>query len=481
MSAHKKSTTTAAALAALLFVTGGLLLAQKSPKDPFVFGPLNKIQLPKVEEIKLGNGLRVFLVEDHEFPTVSLRALVRTGSVFDPADKAGLAALTGMALRTGGTTMRTGDELDKELETLAATIESNIDMTVGSIDASALKEDTGRLLEILADILIVPAFRQDKIDLAKIELRTVISRRNDNVRAIAGREFDGLIYGPTSPYARQIEYATVEAITRDDIVKFYSTYFTPNNTLLAVWGDFDSAALKASLAKTLGRWKPGRITVPAWPAVAYEDKATVNFIDKPDVNQSNIILGHIGGLMNNPDLPALNVMNSILSFDRMFKKVRTDEGLAYSVWGNYGSGFDYPGTFSCGAQTKSQSTVHAIELMIQEMKRITREEVTDAELGKAKDQYLNSYVFRFDSRAKIINRLMSYAYYGYPMDFSDRIKAGVEKVSRADVLRVAKKYLNPDKLQILVVGRASDFDKPLSSLGKVNVIDITIPPPPKVK
>lgn len=481
MSAHMKSMKTPAAFAALLLLAGGLLLAQKNPKDPFVFSPLNKIQLPKVEETKLGNGLRVFLVEDHEFPTVSLRALVRTGSVFDPADKAGLAALTGMVLRTGGTTTRTGDQIDKEIETLAATVESSIDMTMGSIEVSALKEDTGRVLEIMADILLNPAFRQDKIDLAKIELRTVISRRNDNIRGITGREFDRLIYGPNSPYARQIEYANVEAITRDDLVKLYQTYFYPNNTLLAVWGDFDSASLKASLAKTLGRWKPGRVNVPAWPAVTYEDKATVNFIDKPDVNQSNIILGHLGGLMNNPDLPALNVMNSILSFDRMFKKVRTDEGLAYSVWGSYGSGFDYPGTFSCGAQTKSQSTVHAIELMIKEMKRITQEEVTDAELAKAKDQYLNSYVFRFDSRAKVINRLMSYAYYGYPMDFSDRVKSGVEKVTKADVLRAARKYLNPDKLQILVVGRASDFDKPLSTLGKVNTIDITIPPPPKVK
>jgi zinc protease len=472
---------TPAALAALLLLASGLLLAQKNPKDQFVFGPLNKIQMPKVEEMKLGNGLRVFLVEDHEVPTVSLRALVRTGSVFDPADKAGLAALTGMVLRTGGTTTRTGDQIDKELETVAATVESIIDTTIGSIWVSALKEDTGRALEMLADILINPAFRQDKIDLAKIELRTVISRRNDQVGQIADREFNRLIYGQNSPYARQIEYATVEALTREDVLKFYQTYFYPNNTLLAVWGDFNSAALKASLTKTLGRWKSGRVNVPAWPAVTSVDKATVNFIDKPDVNQSNIILGHIGGLMNNPDLPALNVMNSILSFDRMFKKIRTDEGLAYSVWGSYGSGFDYPGTFSCGAQTKSQSTVYAIELMLKEMKRITQEEVTDSELAKAKDQYLNSYVFRFDGRAKIINRLVYYAYYGYPMDFSDRVKSGVEKVTKADVLRVARKYLNPDKVQVLVVGRASDFDKPLSTLGKVNTVDITIPPPAKVK
>jgi zinc protease len=191
------------------------------------------------------------------------------------------------------------------------------------------------------------------------------------------------------------------------------------------------------------------------------------------------MLGHIGGLMNNPDLPALNIMNQILSFERMFKRIRTDEGLAYSVWGDYGATYVYPGTFSCGAQTKSQSTVYAVNIMLQELKKITEQEVTDDELAKAKDGYLNSYVFNFESKSQIVNRLMSLAYYGYPLDFAEKQKAGVEKVTKADVLRVAKKYIQPDKVQILVVGKKEDFDKPLSTLGAVNVIDITIPAPKK--
>jgi zinc protease len=191
------------------------------------------------------------------------------------------------------------------------------------------------------------------------------------------------------------------------------------------------------------------------------------------------MLGHIGGLMNNPDYPALNIMNFILSFERMFKRIRTDEGLAYSVWGDYGASYVYPGIFSCGAQTKSQSTVYAIDIMLKELKKITEQEVSDEELAKAKDGYLNSYVFNFESKSQIVNRLMTYAYYGYPLDFSEKLKAGVEKVTKADVLRVAKKYLQPDKVQILVVGKKEDFDKPLSSLGSVNVIDVAIPAPKK--
>jgi len=163
----------------------------------------------------------------------------------------------------------------------------------------------------------------------------------------------------------------------------------------------------------------------------------------------------------------------------MFKRVRTDEGLAYSVYGSYGASYAYPGTFNCGVETKSQSTVYAISIMLQELKKITEQDVTDAELAKAKDGYLNSYVFEFESKPQIVYRLMSLAYYGYPPDFAEKLKEGVEKVTKADVLRVAKKYIRPDKVQILVVGKKEDFDKPLSTLGAVNVIDIAIPAPKK--
>jgi zinc protease len=450
--------------------------AQKSPKDKFIFPPLNPIKMPQVERVELGNGLELFLVEDHEYPTIDVRAMVRLGSVFEPASKIGLASITGRVLRTGGTASMTGDQIDKELETMAAYVSTSIGLTSGYIMVSVLKEDIDRALEILADILMNPAFQEDKINLAKIREKTSISRRNDEVRQIAYREFEKLIYGKDNPYARHPEYSTIEAITRQDVVDFYNNYFFPNNTIMAVWGDFDPKDMVAKIKKALGEWKKTEAEVPALPRVSYEYKYTINYIDKPDVNQSNIMLGHIGGLMDNPDYPALSVMNSILSWDRMFKIIRTDEGLAYSVWGYYGANYQVPGVFRCGAQTKSESTVYAVELMLKELRRIREEEVSSQELARAKDEYLNSYVFNFDSRAKIVNRLMTYAFFGYPLDFMDRIKKGVEKVTKEDVLRVAKNYLRPDKVQILVVGKKEDFDKPLATLGEVNVIDITIPP-----
>jgi predicted Zn-dependent peptidase len=451
------------------------VLAQKSPKDRFEFPPLNPIKMPDIRRVELANGLKVFLVEDHDFPTIDIRAVVRIGSIYEPAEKIGLGALTGTVLRSGGTELKTGDDIDRELESLAATVETYIGQSSGGFVSSMLKEDVDRVLAILIDILMNPAFREDKIELAKIQQRSETSRRNDEVEGITRREFGKLIYGATSPYARHPEYATINAITRADIIRFYKRGFHPNNTIMTVWGDFETEEMVDKLAKTLGTWPKGTPDIPLQPKVTYDYKYTVNFIDKPDVNQSNISLGHIGGLMNNSDYPALSVMNNILSWERMFKKIRTDEGLAYSVWGTYGASYKRPGVFSCAAQTKSESTVYAIELMLEEIRRITKEEVNDDELAKAKDRYLNTFVFNFDSKAKIVNRLMIYAYNGYPMDFMETIRSGVEKVTKADVLRVAKKYLRPDKVQILVVGNKDAFDKPLSSLGEVNVIDIKIP------
>jgi len=464
---------------AVLILSAGLASAQKSPKDEFFFGELNPIRMPKIEKVTLANGLRLFLVEDHDYPTIEIHGRVYTGSIYDPPELVGLASITGTVLRTGGTKHISGDELDKELETMAASIETYIGLNSGGISVSMLKYDLDRCLWLTADILMNPVFSQDKIELAKVAMRTSIARRNDDVGEITSREFYKLIYGKDHPYARVPEYATVEAITREHIVDFYNTYFHPNNMLMAVWGDFKTSEMVDKIRNLFQDWPSKPVDLPPKPEVKYNRSYSVYYIEKPDVNQSNIMIGHIGGLRKDPDFPALTVMNSILSFDRLFKRIRTDEGLAYRVWGNYGANYDYPGVFSAGAQTKSASTVRAVQLILEEMKRITRERVTEQELKKAKERYLNSFVFNFDSQAKIINRMLTYSYFGYPLDFAERFKEKIEKVSAEDILHAAGKYLRPDQVQILVVGNQKDFDKPLSTLGKVNVIDITIPGPGK--
>jgi predicted Zn-dependent peptidase len=451
--------------------------AQKNPKESFTYPPLAKIRIPAVREVSLPNGMKLYLIEDSSYPTIDLRAMIRTGSVTDPADKIGLADIAGTVLRTGGSKAVPGDEMDKLLETLGASVETGIGQTSGYVYVSLLKEDVDKGLEVLAGILEDPAFPQEKIDLAKIEQKSGISRRNDNVRGIAFREFSKLIYGKDSPYARHAEYATIDAITRDDLVALHRKYFHPNNVTVAVWGDFDAREMEKKIAGAFAAWKPVKLDIPPVPKVDYRYDYTVNFINKTDVNQSNILLGHVGTILNNPDYPALQILNQILSYERMFKKVRTEEGLAYNVWGYYGADFDHEGSFSSGCQTKSESTVKAVRIMLDQIRKIQESEVTDEELSRAKDNYLNSFVFNFDSKSKIVERLMTYTYFGYPRNFMDMEKEAVEKVTKADILRVAKRYLHPDKVRILVVGKKEDFEEPLSNLGPINVIDITIPEP----
>ena len=441
---------------------------------------LRDVQVPQVERVTLANGMRLFLLEDHELPLINLSVRLRTGSVYEPAEKIGLASITGEVMRTGGTTSKTGDQLDEELESIAASVETGIGLNSGSASMSVLKQDLDTGLAILADVLMNPAFREDKIQLAKMQQRSMISRRNDDVGSIAEREYSKLIYGPDSVYARQEEYATIDNISRDDLVAFHEKFYGPNNVMLAVWGDFNTKQMIEKIEKAFEGWPKVELDLPEVPKVQYEFRKTVNVVRKDDVNQSNVYLGHIGGLMNDPDYFALIVMNRILGggfTGRLFKNVRSREGLAYSVFGAYSANYDHPGEFYVGCQTKSESTVYAIRVMLKEVEKMQEAEVTDEELALAKDSFLNSFVFNFDAKGEVVNRLMTYEYYGYPADFLQKTKQNVEKVTKADVLRVAKKHLQPDKVQILAVGRPDDFDEPLSVLGPASEIDITIPPP----
>ena len=443
---------------------------------------LREIVIPEVKHVTLANGMRLFLLEDHELPLINMSAMIRTGSVYEPADKIGLAAITGTVMRTGGTTSMTGDEIDERLEQIAASVETGIGLNSGRASMSVLKEDVDTGLAILADVLMNPAFAEDKIELAKIAHRSSIARRNDFPFSIAVREYTKIVYGPESVYARHTEYATIGNITRDDLVAFHRKFFHPNNIMLAVWGDFETQPMVKKIEQAFKGWQIVDTEPAPVPQVKYEFRPTVNVIQKDDINQSCILLGHIGGMMNDPDYFALVVMNEILggSFtSRLFKNVRSRMGLAYSVFGFYSADYDHLGVFYVGCQTKSKSTIQAIRAMTDEVRKITEAEVTDEELALAKESYLNSFVFNFDSKGEIVRRLMTYQYFGYPEDFLQKTKENVETVTQADVWRVAAKHLHPDKMQILAVGRPGDFDEPLSVLGPVQEIDVTIPSPQK--
>ncbi|HIK07664.1 MAG TPA: insulinase family protein [Trichormus sp. M33_DOE_039] len=443
------------------------------------FAPLPEIKLPKYERFVLPNGLVVYLMEDHELPLVSGTALVRTGSRWEGGDKVGLAGLTGTVMRTGGTKKHSADELNEILEQRAAAVETSINEAAGSASFESLSDDLETVFGLFAEVLREPIFAQEKLDLAKTQAKGGIARRNDDPDTIASREFRKLIYGKESPYARTTEYATIDRITREDLVRLHRDFFHPNNTILGIVGDFNSQKMRSLIQAKLGNWQrnPKMIKLPL-PEVSPANTGGVFFVNQPQLTQSSVLVGHLGGRFDNPDYAALDVLNGVLNGfgGRLFNELRSRQGLAYSVYGLWSPRFDYPGIFIAGGQTRSDATVQFVRALQAEIKRTQAQPVTAQELARAKESTLNSFVFNFQDPAQTLSRLMRYEYYGYPADFLFRYQKAVSTTTAADVQRVAKQYLKPENLVTLVVGNQTAIQPPLTQLAtQVTPIDVTIP------
>lgn len=440
--------------------------------------PLPEFHPQQPKRVQLDNGIVIFLQEDHELPLIDGTITIRGGGKNEPEDKVGLISVFASAWRTGGSKTRSGDELDDMLEARAAKLEITGDQLRTYISLSSLKGDFDFVLDMFNDLLRNPEFRQDKIDLAKDGVRTEIARRNDDLGEITGREATKIAYGSQSPYARVPEYATVNAITRKDLLDWHARYVQPGNMIVAVAGDFNSAEMEARLRKLFSGWGNGP-AIPKANVAVTPTRPGVFFVAKDDVNQSEIRMVSLGIRRDDPDYYAVEVMNQVLSggfSSRLVNNLRTKAGLAYSVGGGVSALFDHPGLTVLSIGTKSGTTAEAVDGLYNEMAKM-RAGVTAVEVQLAKDSILNSFVFEFDSKEKVMNARANYEFHGYPADFLERYQKGVAAVTVADVDRVARKYLVKDKFALLVVGRAADFDKPLSSFGPVTTVDVTIPQP----
>jgi zinc protease len=479
-----------AALTSSLLLTSASLPAQSTQAAPapteaqpwkqIPIPPLHAFKPAQPRRIELPNGLVIFLQEDHELPFIEGTILIRGGNRDEPTAKTGLVSLYGETWRTSGTATIDGDKLDDELEAKAASLETSGGGASTSMTWSSLKGDLDTVFAAAVDLLLHPAFKEDKLQLAKQQLNTGISRRNDDAGGIAHREAIKLAYGTHNPYARELEYATVDAVKLDDLKAWHDRTVVASNIIIAVSGDFDSAAMEAKLRAAFEPLPRGQRLQTA--KVTFTDpKPGVNFVEKDDVNQSNVLIVGLGTERSNPDYYALSVMNQIFSGgfgSRVVQNVRTKLGLAYSVEGSYGASYDHPGVFFVEAATKSATTVAAAKALLAEIDRLKTDPPTPAELSKAKDQVLNSFIFHYDSPDKTLGEQVTLAFYGYPADTLEKYKTGIEKVTAADVSRVANKYIDTSKLAILVVGNESQIAPKIDTLGKVTNLDIAIPPPP---
>lgn len=436
------------------------------------FTPL-KFEIPKSERTVLANGMVVYLLEDHELPLVNITAYVHAGSIYEPPDKTGLAGLAGAVMRTGGTRDVPPEKLDAELEYMASSIESAMGDDSGNVSMSTLVKNLDRTLELFAQVLMTPAFREDRVAQAVNMTVEGLRRQNDDPKAVANRELHKALYAG-HPLGRVPTIDSVKKVTRGDLIEFHQGYFRPNNILLAVSGDFKRDDLLARLERLFGGWKPEKVTFPLVGEPAATVKAETLFARK-DVSQSVIRMGEMGIDKNNPDLYALRVMDYIVGggfTSRLTQEVRSNQGLAYNVDCSVDVGRLFIGTITAETETKAGSTVRAITLIRDIINGMTAAQVTEQELSLAKEYMINSFIFGFTRPDAIVNQRLRLEFYGYPAGYLENYRDNISRVTREDVLRVARKYLHPDRMVLVVVGDEQKFDKPLSTFGPVREIKL---------
>lgn len=450
--------------------------------------PWQQIPIPKLHQFKphqparieLKNGIVIFLQEDNELPFISGSVLIPGGARDEDPAKAGLVGLYAQAWRTSGTAAMSGDAMDNLLEAKAAHIETSGDDDSTSIEWDSLKADADQVFALAMDLLFHPKFSQEKLELAQQQEATAIVRRNDDEDGIAEREAARLVYGVNSPYTRQPELATIRAVSVADLQAWHDRTLK-GKLIVGISGDFDPAAMEAKVRAAFENL-PSVTPEPPRNEKFAGPKPGIYFIDKPDVDQSDVQIVCLGVDRRNYDVPTLAVMDEILGggfSSRLFQKIRTELGLAYSVGGGFGLEYDHPGMFDVNLLTKSASTVDATREAQAQIAGLVAHPFTQTELDRAKDDLLNSFLFRYDTRDKILEEREQLEFYGYPADYLETYRGAIEKVTLADLTAAAKKYIHPEKMAVLVVGNGSEIKPGLEALrqGPATPVDITIPRP----
>jgi len=456
------------------------------PHEELTYEPI-QFKPPVPQKHTLSNGMELYLIEDNELPIFNISGLVKTGTIYDPADKIGLASIFASVMRTGGTVSREPDALNEELESMAASVEIGMSPEYGSVSLSTLAEDIDKGLEIFADVLRNPAYREEKLDLRKQQAIEGIRRRNDNPIQLAWRNFSEILYGKDHPFGWYSEIENVENISVDDLKAFHARYFHPNNIMLSITGDFDTESIITKLENAFEGWGKSEIDFPDIKQVERDRTPSVHYIKK-ELPQTTMLIGHIG-IQRKPDFPdlfALRVMNDILGeggfTSRLMSQVREKHGLAYMVGSIMQTSlYTNPGEFFAYSQTRAEKTAEAITLITDIIRGMRDAPVTENELKRTKDSLINSFVFSFESSSQIAFQQMMLDYRGFAPGFLETFTDNIAKVTVEDVQAVAQKYLHPDALTIVTVGNKENFDRPLDEFGEINEIEIEQPEPPPVE
>ena len=445
------------------------------------FAPL-QLAVPRVgREVQrrvLPNGLILYLAEDHSLPILDAYAVFRAGSLYEDSGHPGTARFTASQLRNGGTQQYPAAILNEELEVLGASIETSASEEAISISLSALAKDTDYALHLFAEVIRQPAFAEGQLQVSKGRVVEDLRRLADNPPQVLAREFARTLYTEAHPLGRPLTPAQVEALQPGHLREHYVRFFHPNNLMLAVVGDFYTEEMAAKIGALFGDWPSSPIDPPPLPQVQPHLLRGVYIISRP-LAQASLTLGHFGINRFNPDRYAIEMMDAILGgggfASRIMERVRTEEGLAYSVGTAFPTSTRDISLFRATAQTKNENVPRTVTAIVEEMRRIQHQPVSQNELDRARDAFINSFVFRFTSRSGIVRQLLMLEFNGYPADYLDTLLDRYRSVTVADVQRVAKEYLRPDAATIFIIGDPAKFESAMQSFGPVHRLTLESP------
>lgn len=455
---------------ATVLLTGGLVSGAFAASDAPIparpeqlsFPPLT-FELPPAEGYRheLSNGIPVYIAEDHTLPLVDVAITLRLSSHVEPDDKTGLAAATGTLLRRGGTARLSAEEFDEQVELLAADINSFGGSTRSAASVDCITPALDRCLDLFFEMLKTPGFDADRLEIEKGNFLETMKQRNDDAQDILTREWGFLLYGEDFFAEKPVTADDLGAIGRDDLIAFHKAYWRPEHMVVAVSGDVDPEKILARLEKELGDW-PGDVEVPApWPPPKpdHQPEPGLYHVEK-DIPQGKVFIGHLGlewEDWNNPDAAPLRVMTEILGSggftSRITKRVRSDEGLAYSAGSVFTIDPFWPGQFRVFFQSKNPTVALAAKIALEEIRRIQDEPVSAEELQLAKQGLIESFPRRFESPSRIVGTYAEDEYLGRPHEYWQLWRERVRAVTAEDVQRVAQRHLRPDQLIFLVVGK----------------------------
>jgi zinc protease len=413
--------------------------------------------MPPVQRTVLPNQLILLVSEENSLPFVTIQLLIDSGSRRDPSGEEGLSYLTARGLLLG-TSKRTVTAIHEDLDFMGASLSSSSDRDYATLSLQVLKKDLDKGWDLFMDVLTQPTFPEEEIKREIEKALAAIQSQEDQPDEVAEKEFQKTLF-PNSPYGHPVQGTreSLPHITREALLRFYRSYYHPNNAILTVVGDISADEAKTKLVPNLSKWPMAEIPkIPFKTPFAKEEK-TLKIAR--EITQANIILGHIGVSRDNPDYYALTVMNYVLGgggfTSRLVEEIRNKRGLAYSVVSFFDPG-KYPGSFQIVLQTKNSSAREAIALSFQEMERIRKELVSEKELEGAKKYLVGSFPMRLNTQGKLVNFLTQVEYYGLGLDYPEKYPSLIRSITREEVLRVAKKYLHPKNIIVVVVANLKE-------------------------